>query len=216
MRKTGIVLLILLGFSAVQAQHAQLSDYRIFDSVVVTNGNDTLNFPWSGGFLRPLFSDINLNHDSLQDLIVFDKGSFQHQTFIRTAEGSNFQLSRNYTGSLSSSRFFSLFEDFNNDGLEDQVFNQHRLLGFNKNVSTNPNELVFERILFPDPNNAQNRSINSSFMFNNKPNSFTIGASEIPAIADVDADGDLDIGVLIVGLGSVYLRKHRRKRSWNF
>lgn len=185
-------------------QIVQLNDYKLFDSVIVKKGNDTLSFPWSGGFLRPMFSEINLNHDSLSDLIVFDKGSFQHRTFIRTKPGPNFKIARGYSSQLGQSRFFSLFADFNQDGLEDQYFNNNGIIRVNKNISSNGNELKFERVLFKDPNNKNRKSINGSFFYSNGTYQFSVGASEVPAIGDLDGDGDIDFANLAVGLGSVY------------
>lgn len=205
MKSVSIFILLSLFFNTSFCQIVQLNDYRLYDSIIVKQGTDTFTFPWSGGFLRPMFSEINLNQDGMSDVIVFDKGSFQHRTFIRTEPGAHFRIAREYSSQLGFSRFFSLFADFNQDGLEDQFFNQNGIVGVNKNISTNGNELKFERVLFKDPNNKNRKSINGSFFFTNNTFQFSVGASEVPAIGDLDGDGDLDFANLAVGLGSVYL-----------
>ncbi len=204
MKYLTFLLLVLFGTLNLRAQHVELRDYRLFDSVTVIQHNDSLSFPWMGGFLHPIFSEINLNGDSLSDLIIFDKGSFEHNTFIRKKSGPHYSYNRTYKNGPTPSRFFSLFEDFNGDGLEDQLFNDDGFVAMNKNISSNPNELKFERLLFKDPNNANRKTINASFEYNGNTFGLTAGPVEIPAFADLDGDNDLDIAVLAVGLGTVY------------
>ena len=204
MKSFSLIFFLSLFLNTSFCQIVQLNDYRLYDSVIVKQGADTLSIPWSGGFLQPMFSEINLNQDGLSDLIVFDKGSFHHRTFIRTKLGPNFKLVRGYSSQLGSSRFFSLFADFNQDSLEDQYFNDNGIIGINKNISTNPDELKFERVLFKDPNNKNRKSIKGSFLYSNNIFQFSVGATEVPAIGDFDGDGDIDFANLAVGLGSVY------------
>ncbi|MFT6441039.1 MAG: hypothetical protein ACJASM_000574, partial [Salibacteraceae bacterium] len=80
MKSFSLILLLSLFLNTAFCQIVQLNDYRLYDSVIVKQGTDTLSIPWSGGFLQPMFSEINLNQDGLSDLIVFDKGSFHHRT----------------------------------------------------------------------------------------------------------------------------------------
>ena len=197
------------------AQNVKLKDYRLFDSVVVTVKKDTLNHAWMGGYLNPIFSEINLNQDTLTDLIVFDKASFQHSTFIRTRPGSHYRHARAYKSGPSSSRFFSFFEDYNGDGLADQVFNDDGFVAFNKNVSTNSSELKFERVLFKDPNNSRRKTINASFEYSGNTFGLNAGPVEIPAFADLDGDNDLDLAVLAVGLGTVYFYENTGANKHN-
>ena len=213
MKSFSLILLLSLFLNTAFCQIVQLNDYRLYDSVIVKQGADTLSIPWSGGFLQPMFSEINLNQDGLSDLIVFDKGSFHHRTFIRAKLGPNFKLVRGYSSQLGFSRFFSLFADFNQDGLEDQYFNDNGIIGINKNISTNPNELKFERVLFKDPNNKNRKSIKGSFLYNNNTFPFSVGATEVPAIGDFDGDGDIDFANLAVGLGSVYFYENTESNT---
>lgn len=197
-------LLFVCYWQFTNAQTVNLRDYKLFDSTLVIENSDTLRFPWSGGFLSPIISDIDLNGDGKQDLIIHDKGSFHHTTLLQTRGTNNFQLSRKYISNIPSTPYFSLFVDFNQDGLADQFLNQDGYFRINRNISAGNDSLVFEPVIFNDPNNASHKGLNGSFLYNNSYNTFYSGATEIPAIGDMDNDGDIDVGVLVSGIGSIY------------
>jgi len=44
-------------------------------------GATTLRYPWAGGLNNPQFSNADLDHDGLQDLVVFDRTGNKLLTF---------------------------------------------------------------------------------------------------------------------------------------
>ena len=64
---TSILLINFLGFS--QNVFFTLSNTAKF---LKQNSNDTLKYPFVGGFQKPQFGKIDLNNDNIKDLVVFD------------------------------------------------------------------------------------------------------------------------------------------------
>lgn len=149
-----------------------LSDIQIFQS-----GEELAN-PFVGGLNEPQFSNIHLNEDSELDLIVFDRSGDVLLPFLKDEQSS-------YTYKPSLIRDFPpieqwvLFRDYNCDGKMD-IFTS-----------------------YPDSNGVrlfENQSSNGQLEFDLVADLIFAGdeavyvpASDIPAIRDVDGDGDLDI-----------------------
>lgn len=191
--------------SAVFQNFAQveLTQYGRYDSILVTKQGDTLQFPWAGGLNNPTLSNMDLNLDQLEDLVIFDK---DHQS-VRT-----FLALRDSLGRLSwvhvpdyESRFpkmwsWALFEDYNND-LKADLFTaaENGDIRMFKNTATGPEpkDLNFEQILFKSPFDSLQRvtymtakyNLGGGFIYTNVFNL----SIDVPAFYDVDKDGDLDV-----------------------
>ncbi len=182
----GILLLCLCGWTATQAQ-----GYRATNNIPVTyaNGNP-MTYPWSGGMNNPHFSSIDLNLDGIDDLVFFDKSDDSFTAFLgHGIEGQiSYTLAPEYTANFDSCecRGWALLTDFDCDGLPDIICafpSRGSQFQVYKQVIYGGDSVGFEQTHRPlwERNNAGNlREIYNT-------------NTDIPAIVDIDGDGDLDI-----------------------
>ncbi len=163
-----------------QTAHAQLVFEQRFD-VPVTENNRQLAYPWLGGLNNPQFSNIDLDNDGILDLLVFDRsGNILIPMLRSTTDASNFVPALNYKANFPSIKDWVLVTDYNCDGVGD-LFTAFKGDGISvykgqyDATGAIQFELVQERLLFDDGLNL------------------LVASVDIPAIVDVDGDGDLDI-----------------------
>ncbi len=207
-RSTRIVIVIFLVFINYQKTEGQVFGFHRTDSITVINNiasaNDTLSLAWSGGLSHSQFSPIDLNNDSHQDLLVFDRVGhrlllFNNKGIMNTASYAN-----NFNDLLAFPQLteWVLLEDYNGDGKND-VF-QYYLGGIRvyKNVST--------------PGNVQFTLAKDQIYSNYVPSNLVLYVSpaDFPGITDVDNDGDLDI--LTFGFSSGCVEFHKNLSQENY
>lgn len=164
--------------------------YLIRDqSIEVSKDGETLLYPWAGGLNNPQFSNIDFNEDGSMDLFVFDKSGNIILPFVQNANSGEiaFSYEPEYVKYFPTLQDWALLRDFNCDGYMD-IFSYSRF---------GPGAMVYE-------NNGQIGndwfSIADSLIYTY----YEIGGSsgwvnifistiDVPAIYDVDEDGDLDI-----------------------
>ncbi len=135
-----------------------------------------LKNPWAGGFNSVQFFSIDLDGDAREDLVVFDRSAQHLKTFLRNASGG-------FTYSPGYQKRFPLIENWMNlldyDGDGDKDLFTSTLGGIQ---------------VYPNLNNYFPKSTGTlkSTGLNGLINIY-VSASDIPAIADMDGDGDLDI-----------------------
>jgi hypothetical protein len=165
----------------VPAQHFQ---FELDTAVKVSQQGKRLYNAWSGGINAGQFSSIHLNHDTIPDLVVFDRTSSKLSTFLAVADkGSyHYQHTPQYERQFPDVRFWMLLADYDRDGRMD-IFT-HTQLGIRvyRNTTRSGEELSWETVSPALFTKSFNRSVN-----------LQVGASDIPALVDVDADGDLDV-----------------------
>jgi hypothetical protein len=141
------------------------------------------NYSTAGGLNTPQFSQIELNGDSLSDLFVFDRSVDVVRTYRRNPNGGELNYAPEFEAFFPDDlKEFVLLRDYDCDGRAD-IFTYHQA-GFRVYRNTTPEggELRFEKIT------DQVRSDYGSF----ESSAFVL-AGDVPAIVDVDNDGDLDI-----------------------
>lgn len=174
----------MLLFSALHAQQLVNTNYPI------VYGNDTLKYGAAGGLNLPQFSEIDLNNDGIEDLIVFDRAAQIVLTFLNegTAGQINYQFAPEYMERFpQGSRNFMLARDFNCDGIKDLfMFNQPPLtaggIAVLKGSYDAQNKIIFTEET-PLLKYTSVFGLNDIFIFN----------PDLPGIEDIDGDGDLDI-----------------------
>ncbi|MDG1476736.1 MAG: T9SS type A sorting domain-containing protein [Vicingaceae bacterium] len=192
-------LLINLFFIEVNAQIGFNRSDHI--DVLKING-DTLKNAWTGGFNSVQFSEIDLNLDGIKDLFVFDKTGNRISTFIN--DGTPNEVSYHYDPSYIQhfQKGFTnwvLLRDYNCDGKIDIMSYYSGGIRTYKNVSTTT--LDFELDTIAIKSNYNPDGANPSFI------NLFVSPTDLPAIDDIDGDGDLDILTFSI-LGS-YVEYHK-------
>src|SRR5688572_8174181 len=196
MNRLALFLLFSLPFFVAQAQ-VNVTPLQL---PVTENGNH-LKLAWAGGMQAPQFSKIDLNNDGILDLVVFDRYDYQLLPFLNSGHVSDtaYTFAPQYAGFFPPDlKEYVLFEDYNCDGKPDLFtagqFDEMRVF---KNVSTG-SQLAFQ--LVKNRLQATNAQI-------------AIPSADIPALSDVDNDGDLDI--LAFTSGSDFVSFFRNNRVEN-
>lgn len=188
------LLIVFINFCAT----AQFT-YRLHQDVEVEVDGKMLTLPWAGGLNSVQVNTIDLNGDNKQDLALFDRTANKLIAFLN--QNNQFVAAPEYEELFPTEiTQWMLLRDFNCDGKKD-IF------------TSDP----FGIIVFVNTTGADGklkwRSFNPGFPLLTKGFSgninLKINESDIPAIDDVDGDGDLDIlNMRFVGIGSIEWHKN--------
>ncbi len=153
-------------------------------SIPLIINDDTLQNSWAGGLNAGQYSTIHLNNDNIEDLVVFDRTTNKLTAFVAVPYQNTYRYLHTpaYEQQFPEGmQFWMLLADYNYDGKKD-IFT-HTNLGIKvyKNLSAE-GRLQWE--LIADPLDTQG--------FSGLINLY-VSSSDIPAIVDVEGDGDLDI-----------------------
>ncbi|MCA6361867.1 MAG: T9SS type A sorting domain-containing protein [Bacteroidetes bacterium] len=180
---------------------AQLTFNRV-DTIPVVANSQLLPFPWAGGMNFCQFSEIDLDQDGTMDLFSFDRTGNKILTWVNngTPNQSDYRFAPEYINRFPLLHDWVLLRDYNCDGKMD-IFS-YSVAGFSvyKNISTLSSGLQFQMVSFLVYTNLSPNSTN--FMSN-----LYVSAVDIPAIRDVDGDGDMD--VLTFGIAGTTVEWHR-------
>src|ERR1022692_3589998 len=84
---------------------------------------DTLSNPYTGGMNNPVFYNIDLNGDGVQDLFVFDRELLENQFLLFEADSKNstqYHFAPQYESAFPKSMsIWAELADYNKDGLPD-------------------------------------------------------------------------------------------------
>ena len=173
--------LFLLSVFQLTNSFAQYT-YEYDNSVAVLENNEALRLAWAGGLNSGQYQSIDLNRDGQEDLAIFDRTSDKVNTFI-WAEGS-YEYNPHYEALFPTDlNGWLVIADFNCDGVEDLITNS--TFGM-KALEGTVVDGVINWTLAVDPIVTEGFSSEVNLQVN---------ASDIPAITDIDGDGDLDIFV---------------------
>ncbi len=182
MLKSFLLFLFLLGLNFAAHSQSQGRVYDAFqDASVVVNGQPILS-PWCGGINSVMMNLADINQDGKKDLVLFDHINLIVRTFVNTGTAGDIhytyepKFEKNFPTILN----YLLLRDYNCDGVPDL---------FHKGISGvsvykgyyQSGELKFtyyKDLYFP-----------GSFGLVN----VYVQPDDIPAIQDVDGDGDLDV-----------------------
>ena len=197
-----VVLLGLMNMPALMAQSLKRLTPSVFN-----NGQELLN-PWTGGLNYAQLSEADFNNDGKMDLFVFDKSADKIVPFLNTASG----MAAEYTFAPELVRHFpklnhwALLRDYDGDGIAD-IFTQSSVsvpgvqgIQVYKGRYEN-NEIRFDLL----------RTSEGAFdiLYVQQTNgSFTqvfVSPDDIPAIDDIDGDGDMDVLTFSQSGGQIYL-----------
>ncbi|MFN3530554.1 MAG: FG-GAP-like repeat-containing protein [Bacteroidia bacterium] len=150
---------------------------------VVVNGR-TLQYPWAGGLTTPQFQEIDLDGDGLEDLVVYERLDQKVLPFLRKLENGQYKLqfAPDYLRVLPDIRDWFVIVDFNGDGKKD-IF-----------TSSNGSVAVYENISNTGRPEFRLRTnmLDAMWDFGFRAGVLAMNM-DIPGIADLDGDGDIDI-----------------------
>ena len=176
-----LIVFLLEGINFLNAQH-----YSRITSIPVKENGSTLSMPWSGGHNSVQLSEIDINQDGIKDLFVFDRTGNKITCYINKGIADSVcyvDSTEKYASHFPHLESWALLRDFNCDGKMDiftYAINTSTIKVW-KNIST-PGNLQFA---------LQSSGLISSYC--PTVNYLYTSAQDIPAIDDVDGDGDLDI-----------------------
>ncbi|MEZ4721469.1 MAG: T9SS type A sorting domain-containing protein [Flavobacteriales bacterium] len=145
------------------------------------NKNGSLRIPTVGGFTNPQFSEIDFNGDGTLDLFVFDRGNDTWRTFVYNPSSQQYDYVPEFEKSFPKDlEEMALLRDYDCDGHSD-VFTYHDggFRVYRNNGNFPPGfELASNKL-----QTKYGSIITSTYLL----------PGDLPAITDVDNDGDLDI-----------------------
>ena len=148
----------------------------------------------SGGINTGQFSEIDLNLDGIMDIIVFDKSGNKLSPFIN--DNGNFIYSPEYRDNFPSMHDWVLMTDYNCDGKNDIFTYSSGGMAVYRNTSNTTLSFTQVTTLVMSNYGTSNWNI-------------YISSVDIPAITDVDYDGDLDILTFSILGGFVEYHKNK-------
>jgi hypothetical protein len=175
-------LILLLIANGVAAQNR----FDRIDTIPVFENSVALKNPWAGGINFPNINSIDLNNDGLKDLFLFDRHNNRIETFLNNGN-TDYSLAWDYAPQYATQfppiTKWALCYDYNCDGKED-LFTLSDLQNGIKAYRNDGSAGLLQWTLVKE-------SIKELFD-TNLINVFASGVS-LPAFADVDRDGDMDI-----------------------
>jgi hypothetical protein len=165
----------------ISSAHAQMFSFELDQSIKITNENGELSNAWTGGFNSVQISTIDLNGDRQQDLFVFDRTSNKVSTFLN--QNGIFRYAPDYEALFPTMENWCLLVDYDNDGRKD-IFTATRA-GIRVFRNTTPQGGILTFRLFKSGLTVRSTTGNTIRLLPD--------LTDIPTLADMDNDGDLDI-----------------------
>lgn len=171
--------------------------------------NKQLKNPLVGGFNVPQFSEVDLNNDGIMDLFVFDRFGNVVSTFINGGISGqvDYTYSPGFAENFPDMQEWALLRDYDNDGVMD-IFTASNIPGIDGIVVyrgfIEDGRINFEQLNFYD--------LDSNIIPAMASGGFTnlyVSGEDVPAIDDVDGDGDLDVFSFGVNGGYIFYYKNR-------
>ena len=171
-------------------------------SLIFSENNTQFTSALSGGINSAQFSNVDLNLDGNIDIIVFDKSGNKLLPFI-IDNNNNYTYSPNYRANFPKIHDWVLLEDYNCDGKNDIFTYSSAGMAVYKNTSIN--ELSFIEV----------DTLVRSDYGGPTPLNIYISPVDIPAISDIDNDGDLDILTFSILGGFIEYHKNLSMELYN-
>jgi len=192
-------LFLTIGFLLLWTVSFPQNTFHFDQSIPVEVGGKPIAMPWAGGLNSPQLSTMDLNGDGKDDLVAFDRTANKIFTYLTI--GNQYVYAPDYeTYFPASLSDWVLLRDFNCDGKKDLFTSDPAGISVFVNV-TKPGGTPSWRPFNPGHpllTLGYSGSIN-----------IQMNATDIPAIDDIDEDGDLDVIVArFVGFGSLEFHKN--------
>jgi len=175
--------------------------FNFSDSILVFKNGNALELAWSGGQNNAQFSEIDVDFDGDMDLFVFDRSHDQVRVFRQDQLNGQHYYVADPAAFLKfppGLRYRAYCADYNLDGKNDLFCYTIGGLRVYKNTGNSTIGLQWEQY---------NNYITSNY--NGPELNLYISSADIPAIIDVEGDGDLDI--LTYHISGEYLQYHQNQ-----
>ena len=190
MQKKIITFLLLILTNNILAQSSFFRD----TSINVIENNIAFKNAWASGINSAQFNEIDLDLDGNKDIVIFDRTGNKLLPFIK--KNNQYVFAPNYRSSFPDLHDWVILADYNCDGKNDIYTYSTGGVAIYKNTSTTSlsfslvTDLVMSDYGGPSPINIY------------------ISAVDIPAVSDIDYDGDLDILTFKITGGFVEYHKN--------
>lgn len=164
-------------------------NFERITNIPVSQNEQALKFAWVGGLNNPQFSNADVNKNGVEDLIVFDRKDNIFLTFLKTGEAGSldFDYDFSFENNFPETGSWALFLDFNCDGIKD-LFTANNRFDYCR---------VFKGYYEDDKLNFSLFADTLKYFNVFEPNDgivpLLISRVDLPAFADIDEDGDIDI-----------------------
>lgn len=178
-------LLCLFSVFSVFDASAQTFSFRWDNSTKVISNGIPLPNPWAGGLNSAQFSKMHLDNDGVEDLVVFDRGNHQITTFLAVKSGNTltWQHAPKYEVLFPNDLlYWVLLVDYDRDERKDLFTSTNAGIRVFRNVANATNGFSWQLIANPILTQGFSGNIN-----------LYVPSTDLPAITDIDDDGDIDI-----------------------
>lgn len=177
--------LYLLGWMALLCGKlsAQSFSFRFDTTARVSVNGRVLTNAWAGGLNAPQFSRMHLNADAVEDLVVFDRTAAKLYTFVATPSGASYK----WTYAPEYQTYFPLIDswmllrDYDGDGRKDLFARTPAGVRVFHNETVTGGPPIWMKVADPLYTQGFSGQVNMQ-----------VPSTDIPGIADLDGDGDLD------------------------
>jgi hypothetical protein len=185
-RSAKLITIVLVSIIIVVYQLAfSQFNFAYNDSVLVFKGSDTCSLAWSGGMSHPQFSTMDLDFDGVEEIVAFEPGTNSINVFKPIHKNGQIEYKYMYDWQAYFPNDITdrmKLVDFNMDGKKDLFTYYVGGIKVYKNISTPTTGIQWE-------------------LYTNQIVTFVNGyytnlhtsSNDIPAYADIDGDGDLDV-----------------------
>jgi hypothetical protein len=180
------------------------------NTIPVNQNNKNISMPFGGGFDVPQFSACDLDFDGKKDIVIFDREGGKVSCYLN--KGMTGQIAYEYAPQYAA-KFpkklidWMLLVDYNGDGKEDIFTAIPGGVKIYKNTSTALNGISFSLV------NGDVQADFGSFVTR-----LYSSPADIPAILDVDDDGDIDILSMELGIDTagdgIYMYKNMSMETY--
>jgi hypothetical protein len=195
-----IFTLLLFGVQVM----AQTPKSRVISIPVLRNGI-LLSEPWVGGVNAPQFSYGDLNHDGIKDLFIFDREGSKVLTYLSNGDGSDsmYHYAPQYEALFPPGLIqFAMLRDYNNDGIPDLFTFNGNAAGIEVYKGSIQNDILHYDLVCPVIKYTDSPYVTTAFA----------NYTDMPAIVDVNRDGDLDIlSYAVFGTSVVYFENQSKE-----
>ena len=201
MTKYVFCLLVLFFLGSYRPGWAQqYYEFHYQNDVKITVGSRIVANPWSGGLNSAVVSKIDLNQDNTEDLFVFDRTQNKGFTYLARQVNGQWQwvYQPDYEALFPADLTdWVLLRDYNQDGRPDIFTKTNFGIKVYRNTTPAAGPLTF--------------ALAEDFIrFNNGIN-LQVSGDDLPAITDMDNDGDLDVLCFDFATGHTIQLYHNRR-----